>query len=85
MNLLPHSLTHAVEKCVTTTKNDVLVEVLSDVSVALLDRIIAVLVDTLKVKASDLWAEHYFCGSKPLVSDEDLSAVWELIVLFTCV
>lgn len=82
MDLLPHSLTHAVEKSGTSRQDNVLEEVLSNVLIAFLNRVVAVLMDTFKVKSSLLGVEHYFSSSESLVTNEDLSAVREFIVLF---
>ena len=81
MDLLPHSLTHAVKQSGSATKNDILEQVLADVHVTLLHGVIAVLVDALDVEASDLRMEHYLGGSESFVSDQDLPAVWKLVVL----
>ena len=37
--------------------------------------------DSFYVETGDLWMEHYLSSSEPLVSNQDLSAIWELVVL----
>jgi len=82
VDFLPHPLAHTVEERRASAENDVLKEILPDVHVALLHRVVAVFVDALYVKASDLGVEHYFGSSESLISDQDLSAVRQFIVLF---
>jgi len=42
-------------------------------------------VDTLELVACQTWVEQNFWALKPLVSNQDLSAIWKLIVLLALV
>lgn len=42
--------------------------------------------DTIEMLESSLsWGKENFGGSESLISDKDLSTIWKLIILFTCV
>ena len=83
MYFLPHSFSHSIEQGWSTTENDILEEILTDVHITFLNWIVAVLMNTFYVEASILWMEHYFSRSEPLVSDQDFSSIRKLIILFT--
>ena len=66
VKLLPHTLTHAFEKSRTTSKDDVLEEVLLDIVVALLHRAVGVVLHTVEVSV---------LGTRLLGLEEDLSSL----------
>ena len=84
MNFLPHSFTHSLEQCWTTTQDDILEQILSNINITFLDRVIAVFMDTFEIIESSLfWCEENFSCSEPFVTDQDFSSIWEFIILFT--
>ena len=84
MNLLPQPLAHRLEQCAATTEDNIGEQVLSNVIVALHDRVEAVLVDAFEVVARQRGIEENFGASETLVSDQDFSTVGQLVVLLTC-
>ena len=54
MDLLPHSLTHSVEEGGTSAEDNVLEKVFPDINITFLNRVIAVLMDTLQVETGIL-------------------------------
>jgi len=82
MNFLPHSFSHTVEKCGTTTKDNILEKIFSYVDIALLYGVIAIFMDTFEIEASFLWFEHYFGSLESLISNKDFTAIWKFIILF---
>ena len=85
MDFLPHSFSHTVEKCGTTTEDNILEKIFSYVDIALLYGVIAIFMDTFKIKSSFLWLEHYFSCLESLISDQDFTAIWKFVVLFASV
>lgn len=83
MDLLPQTLSHSLEQCAATTQDDVSEQVFTHVIVALHDRVEAVFVDTFKVMASQLRVEKDLGASEALVANQDLSTIWQLVVLLT--
>ena len=85
MNLGPHTLTHSFEQGAATGKDNVLEEVLAHIHVTFLNGIVAIFMNTLEViETSKLWAEQDLSSAESLVTNQNLSAIWELIVLFAC-
>jgi|APSaa5957512535_1039671.scaffolds.fasta_scaffold142143_2 hypothetical protein len=85
MDFLPHSLSHAIEERGATSKNDILEKIFSYVNIALLHRIKAIFMDTFQIKPCFLRFKHYLSRLKSLISNQNLSTVWELIIFFASV
>ena len=85
MDFLPHSFSHTVEKCGATTEDNILEKIFSYVDIALLYGVIAIFMDTFKIKSSFLWFEHYLSCLESLISDQDFTAIWKFIILFASV
>jgi len=85
MDFLPHSFSHTVEKCRTTTEDNILEKIFSYVDIAFLYGVIAIFMNTFKIKSSFLWFEHYLSCLESLISDQDFTAIWKFIILFASV
>jgi len=85
MDFLPHSFSHTVEKCRTTTEDNILEKIFSNIDIAFLYGVIAIFMDTFKIKSSFLWFEHYLSCLESLISDQDFTAIWKFIILFASV
>jgi hypothetical protein len=85
MDFLPHSFSHSVEQSGTTTEDNILEKIFSYVDITFLHGVIAIFMDTFKIKSSFLWFEHYFSCLESLISDQDFTAIWKFIILFASV
>ena len=76
-DFLLDTLWKAAEHGGTAGEDDVGVEVLPDIDIALHDGVEEGLVDTVEFEAVHVWLEEEFWAAEPLVSDGDDVAIWK--------
>jgi hypothetical protein len=83
LDFLGHTFGDTGEHSSTTRKNDVTVQVLSDIDVTLHDGVISGGVDTFGFLTNQRWLEENFWASEAFASDSDNLSIRKLIALFT--
>ena len=79
-DLLLNTLRKALEHGATAGKDDVSIEVLPDIDIALHDRVEQGLVDTVELEAVQVRLEEELWAAEPLAADRDDVAIWEGVV-----
>ena len=69
----------ALEHGGTTGENDVSVEILTDIDIALHDGFVGGLVDTVEFETVHVWLEEKFWAPEAFVSDGDDLAIWKFV------
>ena len=78
MNLFRHAKINKLEHSAATCKNNVSEQVLANVLVALHDRVVGVLVDTILSSVCDhAWSKKELWAFKLLLTDSDLVTTWK--------
>merc|ERR1719242_1145799 len=81
LNLSLHTFWNSIVHGGTTRHNNVAVQVLSDIHIALHNRRKSQLVDSLLLQTNKLRLEQHFWCSKSLSSDSNNLAIWQFIIL----
>jgi len=81
LDLLLHSVVNSLEHGSTSRKDDISIQILTDIHIALHDGVISGLVDTRELATDQVGLEENFRASESLVSDGDHLSIGQLIVL----
>merc|ERR1719271_985271 len=79
--LLRHTLSNALEHRSTSRKDDVCVEVFTDIHITLHDRLECGVMDTTGLLPNEAWLEENFRAAEALVTNSDDVTVWKLVGL----
>merc|ERR1719217_1881880 len=78
---LCHAFTDACEHCGASGKNDICIEVLANIHVALHNGLESGVMDAARLLANETWLEKNFRAAEPLIADSDDVSIWKLVGL----